>query len=169
MICLISDCAGVVFAKGYCQMHYTRLLRHGDPLFLSGHKDVGSREYIAWASMLSRCTNSKNEQFKNYGGRGIRVCARWRSYKNFLSDMGRKPSPKHTLERTDTNADYCPTNCKWATQIEQQRNRRNNRLIEVNGRKVTLAEAAQILGIPRSTLWNRLDRGITIKGVNGAD
>lgn len=69
----------------------------------------------------------RNKDWKNYGGRGIRVCQRWRLFKNFLADMGRRPTPKHTLERVDNDNDYWPGNCVWATRLEQNRNKRNSR------------------------------------------
>ena len=88
-----------------------------------------SREYSTWASMIERCENPGDKRYKNYGSRGISVCARWRnSFENFLADMG--PKPVHlTIERKDNNAGYEPGNCKWATYKEQssnQRPRRNN-------------------------------------------
>jgi len=89
------------------------------------HGQHRSPEYKSWTGMIQRCTNPKTPYFKNYGGRGISVCEQWiKSFKVFLADMGKRTTPKHTLERTDTNGDYEPGNCKWATRTEQQHNTR---------------------------------------------
>jgi hypothetical protein len=83
-----------------------------------------SPEYYSWRQMKSRCFNPNATGYKYYGGRGIRVCERWLNYEAFLSDMGRRPTPKHTLDRIDTDGNYEPANCRWATRAEQVRNRK---------------------------------------------
>lgn len=81
-------------------------------------------EYRTWQSMINRCTKPNVKAFNHYGGRGITVCERWREFTNFFEDMGRNPSPKHSIERIDVNGNYEPSNCKWATHIDQARNKR---------------------------------------------
>lgn len=92
--------------------------------FVHGHLTGGqSRMYACWSDMLRRCENPKDKRYHLYGGRGIRVCPRWKQLKYFIEDMGQKPRGL-TLERIDNDGDYCPKNCCWATQIAQCLNRR---------------------------------------------
>lgn len=80
--------------------------------------------YHTWENIRSRCNNSKNNNYKHYGGRGIKVCKRWDNFANFLHDVGEKPTPKHTLDRIDNDGDYEPNNVRWATQVLQIYNSR---------------------------------------------
>ncbi len=121
-------------------------------------------EFKVWGSMFDRCTNPTNKNYHLWGGAGVTICERWRhSFENFLADMGTRPSPEHSIDRyPNPFGNYEPDNCRWATAKEQQRNRRNNRIVEFNGRQMTFAEACEITGLAYSTLNNRLKRGWTI-------
>jgi len=99
---------------------------------------------VAWAS---------------YGGRGITVCARWDSYENFRADVGPRPSPAHTLDRIDNDRGYEPGNVRWATPVEQARNRRGNVRLTLNGITRTVVEWAAMLALGKSTIRYRLKRG----------
>lgn len=105
-----------------------------------------SPTYRSWASMVSRCTDPNVKEYKNYGGRGIRVCERWQDFRNFKADMGARP-PKTTLERKDTNGNYTPDNCCWADWHTQGNNRRNNHFVTVCGEPMTMMQASRKLGI----------------------
>ena len=129
------------------------------------HGDTGSPEFNAWQSMHQRCTNEKCRCYKNYGARGIKVCRRWQNYENFLADMGRRPSPEHSLERKNNNGNYCPANCVWATKIEQASNRRSNRVLNHGGRSQTLQAWARDLGTTDNALYMRLKKGWSVEKV----
>lgn len=88
------------------------------------HGMTHTPEYRCWIAMKQRCTNPKNRAWNGYGGRGIRVCIRWKQFEHFLEDMGRRPTVIHSLDRIDVNGNYEPANCRWATPSEQQRNKR---------------------------------------------
>lgn len=118
-----------------------------------------SSEYDAWNNMRARTGNPKSSHYKDYGGRGIKVCERWGSFENFISDMGDKPSSKHSLDRIDVNGDYTPENCRWATKKEQARNCRNSVHITCNGETKTLAEWAEVTGVRRETISKRIKAG----------
>ena len=126
------------------------------------HSDTGSKEFTTYSAMKARCYDQKNKQYARYGGRGITVCERWLdSYMNFLSDMGRKPTPKHSLERMDTNGIYEPSNCVWATLEQQANNRSNNTRIEINGRTQNLTQWAKETGLNRTVILRRMKRGLS--------
>lgn len=89
-----------------------------------GESQPPTAEYTAWARMWTYCRNVKHPKYKDWGGRGIRVCRRWLSYRSFLDDMGRRPSRKHSLDRKNNNGNYTPRNCRWATAKQQANNTR---------------------------------------------
>lgn len=116
-------------------------------------------EYDVWAAMVYRCVNPKSIGYKNYGGRGIKVCERWQDVRNFLADMGHRPSPKHSVERRDNNGDYAPDNCHWGIKDEQVRNTRRNIYFEIDGKRMVMKDAAKHLGMDYHTLRQRIRLG----------
>lgn len=101
-----------------------------------------NKSYRCWRSMLQRCYNKKSKFYNYYGGRGITVCERWHTYKNFLADMG-EPNELQTLDRIDCNGNYEPLNCRWATMVEQSCNKRNTIKISYNGKSYCLKHFAK--------------------------
>lgn len=131
-----------------------------------GHSRIGHRtsEYTSWYSMIQRSHNPNHKRFYDYGGRGITVCEKWRnSFVDFLSDMGFKPSSKHTLERINNLNGYEPGNTIWALPYVQKRNMRSNRWITYNRRTLCLTDWARELGIHYNTLDQRLLHGWSIE------
>lgn len=125
-----------------------------------------SAEYRVWHGMKRRCYETRRRDYKYYGGRGIAVCERWRtSFVNFFADMGPKPFPEAQIERVDNDGNYEKSNCKWATQEEQKQNTRNVRKLTYNGETLSIGEWAKKLGIDRSTLRLRLDKGWPLEEV----
>lgn len=114
-----------------------------------------SRTYVTWQSMVARCRNVDNP---TYGGAGIRVCERWHSFENFLADMGERPAGM-TIERLLATGDYEPDNCRWASALEQSRNRKSSRHLSLNGEALTVSEWAERLRIPRPVLQDRIRLG----------
>ena len=125
---------------------------------------TGSGTHNSWAAMKRRCFYTSHEHFGSYGGRGITVCERWLLFENFLADMGERPEGC-TLERIDPDGDYTPENCRWASQKEQCRNRRNNRLITCAGLTLTLAEWSARTGLDASKISHRLTAGWSVVNV----
>jgi len=120
-------------------------------------------EYSVWMSLRARCNNPKNPGYSRYGGRGIRVDPTWEGrggFIAFIGDVGRRPTPNHTIERTDNDGNYEPGNCCWDTRKSQARNRRNSKRITINGRSATIAEWAEENNIDYDTIWSRLKRGV---------
>lgn len=116
-----------------------------------------SGAYRAWQAMNQRCSPGVANA-KNYSERGIRVCKRWRKFENFFADMGERPLGM-TVERINNNGIYEPSNVRWATRIEQGRNKRNNRIWTINGVTGCTVELADHFGLPRQVVYTRLHRG----------
>lgn len=120
------------------------------------HGQSYTKLYRRWASMIRRCSDLN---YDRYGGRGISVCDEWRVFENFARDMGEPPAGK-TLDRIDNNGNYEPSNCRWATVVEQNRNRRSNNLVTHNGETKCVTEWAEKYGIRQTLLRDRLLSGM---------
>jgi hypothetical protein len=129
------------------------------PAFIHGESRKSRKEYQAWFHMLDRCRNPKHPQYCNYGARGISVCDEWKnSFSVFLSDMGKCPQGK-SLGRIKNELGYFKSNCRWEDCHQQQRNKRNNHRLTVNGKTETLTYWSEISGIGVTTIRARLNRG----------
>jgi hypothetical protein len=123
--------------------------------YVHGHgSGRGSRTYKSWTQMLQRCGNEKDSSYSRYGGAGIRVCARWSRFADFLADMGERPDGT-SLDRIDRAGNYEPGNCRWATAREQQNNLKSNARVSFSGQELTLAEWSRELGISYIVLKQR--------------
>lgn len=128
---------------------------------LSNHSLHGT-----WANMIYRCYNPKHSSYPNYGAKGVRVCRKWRiSFPAFLHDMGKKPTPLHTLDRIKNEGDYTPKNCRWATSEEQYNNMSSNVQFAYKGEVLTFAQWSRRTGISTSTIRDRFYAGWSIKRV----
>lgn len=124
------------------------------------HGKTKTPEYRAWANMISRCTDPNVDAFPYYGGRGIKVCDRWRnSFSNFYEDVGKKPSPKHSLDRIDSNGHYEQGNVRWADPYLQMGNRRTAHLITIDGKTLHMNEWCRRYNIKQGTVWDRINNG----------
>lgn len=125
----------------------------------------GLTENIAhrsWSQMRTRCANPKDPSYEYYGARGIKVCQRWADFTLFLQDMGERPSLLYSLDRhPNTNGNYEPGNCRWATHKEQMRNRRNTVRLTFAGETLPVSQWAERIGKPNKTLLQRIKLGWT--------
>ena len=122
-----------------------------------------SRLYNIWANMKARCNNPLATSYPSYGSRGIKVCDEWgRSFQDFYNWAATHGyTDELTIDRIDNDKDYTPDNCRWVSLAEQQRNRRNNCIVEINGERKTVTEWCRETSIPLSTIRNRIKRGIS--------
>lgn len=127
-----------------------RLLKYPYPLELNG-----SKLFSVWANMKTRCLNKKNNNYPNYGGRGITICDKWLEFGGFYQDMGGTYVIGLTLDRIDNDGNYSKENCRWATVKEQANNRRSCKNISFHGMTKTLTQWAEYLGVKKSTMMQR--------------
>ncbi len=166
-ICSVEGCTNKHSCHGYCQKHVLRWKKHGDPLFeyqrqkYKYSSSVYKAEYFAWKALQRRCLNSKCDEYKIYGARGITVCERWlgdNGFDNFMEDMGPRPEG-YSIDRIDVNGNYCPENCRWANVTTQANNRRTNRYITINNRTQTIMEWARETGLSWDCIHDRIEMG----------
>lgn len=153
------DCGKEVFVGS----HH---LRSGQRATCGKHAAVTVRypsEYRTWCSMRQRCDNKNNHAYSHYGARGIKVCKRWRLFKNFIADMGRKPYSNYSIERKNNNGHYEPGNCIWLPRTEQNRNTRQSVFVTYQGRRVLLSDIAIKLGLNPQSVLQRHRRGETLE------
>lgn len=123
------------------------------------HKLSETRQYRIWEQMKQRCTNLKSPNYKNYGGRGIKISKSWlNSFNAFWKDMNKGYNDNLTLDRINNDGNYSKSNCRWATRHEQSKNNRRNIKVTVNGKEMILSDAAKVLGLKRTTLQMRLSK-----------
>lgn len=141
---------------GSCGCHRKKILDH------TTHGMSNTRIFRTWASMNKRCTNKNIECYKNYGGRGIKVCDEWKDFYNFMlwaysnGYRDELPAKQCTLDRIDNNGNYEPSNCRWVSYKVQANNKRNNVYYDYQGKRHTISEWAEIKGIKKATLKNRI-------------
>lgn len=125
-----------------------------------------TKEYNTWARIIQRCEDENYTGYSQYGGRGIKMCRRWRgSFILFLKDMGSAPSKKHSIDRINNNKGYYPSNCRWATNKQQCRNRRSNNIIEIGGVKKCIIEWCEFYGLSWHTFKTRRRQGVPIEKI----
>jgi len=117
-----------------------------------------TQTYKSWKNMIRRCTTTSTSNCKDYYGRNITVCRRWRKFRSFLADMGERP-PCTSLDRyPDNDGNYEPGNCRWATKLQQENNKSTNVFVEFEGKRLTISQWSRITGIATRTLHNRYKR-----------
>jgi len=130
------------------------------------HGLTKTKEYRTWKGIKNRCYNKNIKDYTNYGLRGISMCESWKSsFENFLSDMGKAPTPNHSIDRIDNNGNYEPSNCKWSTKIEQNNNKRTNTLIQTDWGIMTINQLSRKTGINRNTISKKIKKGLTINEI----
>ncbi len=164
-ICKIEGCDRKHEALGYCAKHYRRFKIYGDPLYtqFEMHGMENTTEYNSWHCMKNRCHNPNGKDYHCYGGRGIKVCDRWRnSFMAFFKDMGPKPFIRAKIDRIDNDGDYTPDNCQWVSNTENLRHTSATRLTmqkaeEIRKRykigKLTQKALGLVYGVSSNLIW----------------
>ncbi len=161
----IVDVVGSALRSGHtksCGCQSRRLTTEANIKHGMSSRKGNTPTYNTWKRMVQRCTNPNSKEYPNYGGRGITICERWLKFEKFLADMGERPE-NASIDRIDNSQGYYPDNCRWSTRSEQQRNRRNNRLITFNGKTQCLEDWAAEIGIRSDVLIKRLKLGWSIE------
>jgi len=129
--CDVDGCGKKHLSKGFCPLHYQRFLRHGDPLIVLDSTKHGlcyTDEYKIWEGIKKRCKHKEQHRYKNYAGRGIKICDEWKNnFIAFLKYVGPRPSKEHSIDRIDVNGNYEPGNVRWADKFTQARNTRKQK------------------------------------------
>lgn len=128
------------------------------------HGWTGTAEHKCWVNIHQRCHNQSDKDYPNYGGRGIAVCDRWATFEAFIEDMGKKPSRSHSIDRRDVNGDYEPSNCRWATIKEQNRNRRDTIRVDALGMTGCLADFLKAGSREYNRAQELINKGISPAG-----
>jgi len=126
------------------------------------HGKTDTRTYRIWCAMKTRTTNKNDPAYKNYGGRGIKLCPKWNTFSNFLRDMGVCPAGKE-IDRIDNDKGYSPGNCRWTTRKQNQNNKRSNRFLECRGKRQTLMQWANERKVNESLIRSRLNSGWSVE------
>jgi hypothetical protein len=126
------------------------------------HGMVGTRTYSSWSSMMRRCNNPNEKAYATYGAVGIKVCKRWHTFKNFFEDMGVRPEGM-SLDRINGRRGYSPDNCRWATESEQQKNRKDNVYYTLRGKTLCVQDWGREVGIHPDTIRSRVKKGWEIE------
>lgn len=152
----VTACKNGTTYKGFT------ITKIGESYHREAHK---TRLWKIWSAMKERCYRAKHEHYKSYGGRGITVCDAWREdYKTFKKwALTNGYEDYLTLDRIDVNGNYEPSNCRWISMSEQHKNKRTNRVVEYKGKKYILADLAKEVGMGKTTLKYRLDKGMNVE------
>lgn len=165
-ICSVDGCQDKWLARGMCSKHYQRAKYRGE-IKTAAHDRHGGRHtgtYATWSAMRNRCEKPKDKMYHRYGGRGIKVCDRWKSFRNFRDDMGERKDGM-SIDRIDASGDYCPENCRWVPLSDQNRNKQNTAWLTIYGKTMSRAEWHEIVAheVTYSAIKLRQKRGWTDK------